>query len=354
MIRRVRQIKKCNHNKVVLSYKKEFVLFQVFFCCLLIILSSQNPSDPLLVQENQVEINKRVFLDNRLNITNPMEGDTISGTITIEWSVDETFIDGSTLYQVHYSPDDGSNWIILAVYTSNPYYIWNTTLYEEYNTQCRIQVIFQSKSFEDFHEVSGRFSIDNRISTDPIDLTVYLLLLASITVLGVSIWKYRPILQQTSILQKIQSEKHAWLTALSHKIIIGLDNIKSEFIEDIPQVTEIKPVSLSASIADVFPLDLRHDLQHRMKGRTVLTLIEMAYLGPHATTTTKISKNLNIPLPTLSKEIKKLETAGYVETYLTPQMLHDARFKNFVITKKGFRLLLNLDVALKIAIDRLK
>ena len=323
---------------------------------MLILINSHHPSDLLLIQENQqrVKINQRVFLDNRLNITNPMDGDTISGTITIEWSVDKTYIDGSTLYQVHYSPDDGSNWIILAAYTLNPYYEWNTTLYEEYNTQCRIQVIFQSKSFEDFHEVSGRFSIDNRISTDPIDLTVYLLLLASITVLGLSIWKYRPILQQTSILQKIQSEKHAWLTALSHKIIIGLDNIKSEFIEDMPQLTELKQVSLSASIADVFPLDLRHDLQHRMKGRTVLTLIEMAYLGPHATTTTKISKNLNIPLPTLSKEIKKLERAGYVETYLTSQMLHDARIKNFVITKKGFRLLLNLDIALKIAIDRMK
>jgi DNA-binding MarR family transcriptional regulator len=358
----VRQSKRNIPREVIPEFKRNFTLFIVLSSCVLIILSSHYSTDPHSLQVNpeHFEINPRISLDNRLNITNPKQGDTISGVITITWNVEGSLVDGSTSYQVHYSPDNGSNWIILAVYILNPNHVWNTTLYEEHNTQCRIRISFQSKNFEDFQVVSESFAIDNRISADPIDpvnpidLSPYFLILGSIIVLGGGIWKYRPIIQQKSILQIIQSEKHEWLTTLSHKIIIGLDNIKSEFIDELPLVADVKTVSLSSSIAEIFPLDLRHDLQHNMKGRTVLTLIEMAYLGPHDTTLTKISKSLEIPLPTLSKEIKKLEIAGYVETYLTTQMLQDARFKNFTITKKGFELLLNLDTVLKIAIDRMK
>ena len=325
---------------------------------MLLILNSPYSTDLLSSHDFQKDykINSRVSLDNRLNITNPRQGDTISGVITITWIVEGSLIDGSTSYQVHYSPDNGNNWIILAVYILTPNYDWNTTLYEEYNTQCRLRVSFQSKNFDDFQVITEMFSIDNRIPadpTDPTDPSPFFLILASIIVLGGIIVKVRPIIQQKSILQVIQSEKQEWLTALSHKIIIGLDNIKQEFIEELPLAAEVKTVSLATSIVDIFPHDLRHDLQHNMKGRTVLTLIEMAYLGPHDTTLTKISKSLEIPLPTLSKEIKKLQTAGYVKTYLTPQMLQDARFKNFTITKKGFELLLNLDTALKIAIERM-
>ncbi len=355
-MRRACKNTKRRRNIVFPYLNNKSTLYNALFCCLLIILCVHYSSTPLRTQDdlNQLEITLKVSLDSRLNITNPREGDIISGVITIEWNVDEAYIDDTTSYQVHYSTDDGNNWIILTMFTFNPYYVWNTTVYEEYTTQCRIQVSYQSKNFENFQVISERFTIDNRIPAKPIDLTGYFLILGSIMVLGVGLWKFRPWVQQKSILQVIQSEKQEWLTALSHKIIIGLDNIKSEFIEEIPQITDVKTISLTTSIVDIFPQNLRHDLQHNMKGRTVLTLIEMAYLGPHETTPTKIAKSLNIPLSTLSKEIKKLETTGYVETYLTTQMLQDARLKNFVITKKGFELLSNLDTALKIAIERLR
>ncbi len=344
-------------NKAIPNFKEGILLFSIFLLFLFTIPNSHGNSVPILSQDrsSNFEVDLRVSSDNRLNITNPKEGDIISGVITIEWVVEESYVDASTSYQVQFSPDDGDNWIILTMYTLNPSYVWNTTYYEEYNSHCRIQIFFQSKNFDDFSEISGRFTIDNTIQpTPPMDLTPYILVGASIVILGVGVWKYRPFWGQKSILQAIQSEKYVWLTTLSHKIIIGLDNIKSEFIEEFPQIPEVKTISLTTSIADIFPQNLRYDLQHNMKGRTVLTLIEMAYLGPDDTTPTKISKSLNIPLPTLSKEIKKLETAGYVETYLTTQMLQDARVKNFVITKKGFELLLNLDTALKIAIQRMR
>jgi DNA-binding MarR family transcriptional regulator len=299
------------------------------------------------------KVNFRLFVDNRLNITNPSQGEIISGIITIEWTLESTLLDNSTHFQIYYSPDDGNNWIILTSYTMNTSYLWNTEIFEEHNTHCRIQISYESKYQENFQVVSGRFSIDNRSVIIPEDILTFFVILAFLVIIGVFLWNVRPSYLDKPIFQVIQSKKHDWLTELSHKVIIGVDTIKSDFVEELPQVPDIETVSLSASIADLFPQNIRHDLQYRMKGRTVLTLIEIAYLGPNETTPTKISKSLNIPLSTLSKEIKKLEYYGYVETSLTPQMLQDARVKNFAITKKGYQLLLNLDTVIKIAIDRI-
>ena len=342
-------------SKPLNLFRFKYVSIGIVIVFTIINLSSQLHMDikECETHSESQELNLRLFVDNRLNITNPSQGETISGIITIEWTVNESLIDNSTNFQVNYSPDDGDNWIILSSYITSTSYVWNTEIFEEYNTRCRIQIIYESKHQENFQVISGRFSIDNRSLIIPEDLLMFLIIISSGVIFIVLLLKVRPSYLDKPIFKVIQSKKHDWLIELSHKVIIGLDTIKSDFIEELPEIPDIKTVSVSASIADLFPTNIRHDLQYRMKGRTVLTLIEIAYLGPNDTTPTKMSKSLNIPLPTLSKEIKKLEYYGYVETFLTPQMLQDARVKNFAITKKGYELLLNLDTVLKLAIDRI-
>lgn len=301
--------------------------------------------------------NKRTFFvsaDYRLNITYPNGGDIISGEITIRWIMLEELVDDSISYQVHYSPDGGNNWLILSGIIFETIFVWNTTLYESYCPDCTLRITAQSKLFEAFSVVSDSFTIDNREINKINEVITFIIITGILILLGFGIFQYQAKFRQKTFLQVIQSEKHEWIKLLSQKVVIGLDNIKNSFVEELPDSFSNESLSLSSSVIDLFPMNIRYDLQHNIKGRTILTLVEIAYQNPSETNPSKISKSLNIPLSTLSKEIKKLIDLNYVESYLTNQMILDARFKSFNITPKGFKLLLSLDKVLKITIDRSK
>ncbi|UCG04121.1 MAG: winged helix-turn-helix transcriptional regulator, partial [Candidatus Heimdallarchaeota archaeon] len=91
----------------------------------------------------------------------------------------------------------------------------------------------------------------------------------------------------------------------------------------------------------------------KIRKNTIFTLIEIAYQDPTETNPTKISKSLNIPPSTLSREIKKLITLNYLETYLSDVVMLDTRLKNFRVTEKGVIFLMNLKDALNITIAHL-
>ena len=92
-------------------------------------------------------------------------------------------------------------------------------------------------------------------------------------------------------------------------------------------------------MVEYFPSEIQYELRSEIKGRTVLTLIEIAYQDPSDTNPAKLAKSLNIPLSTLSKEIKKLKRLHYVDTHISNQVVKDARYRNFKITLKGFKFL---------------
>ena len=138
-----------------------------------------------------------------------------------------------------------------------------------------------------------------------------------------------------------------------HKLVVGVENLQTSMLpqpEPVPLLEPAEPTTL----VEFFPSDIREDLQSGMKWRTISTLIEIAYQDPSDTNPVKLAQNLNIPASTLSKEIKRLKELDYIESYVSPQVLRDGRYRSYTITQKGFNLLYTLKETLKVTITRLQ
>ncbi|MHA2173329.1 MAG: hypothetical protein ACXABI_00745 [Candidatus Hodarchaeales archaeon] len=144
-----------------------------------------------------------------------------------------------------------------------------------------------------------------------------------------------------------------FLQGIRNKVVVGLENIRSELHESYP-VKDLPSISTSSTMLDHFPSDMRDEISSKIKGKTIFTLIEIAYQDPKNTNPSNISKSLNIPPSSLSREIKKLISLKYLETYVSDIVIQDARIRNFKITPKGFYFLSQLNDALKMTINRLK
>ena len=143
------------------------------------------------------------------------------------------------------------------------------------------------------------------------------------------------------------------LKPLYHKIVVGLENIQALTLPEPATIPLLKPAE-TITLIEYFPADIKKDLHSGLKWRTMLTLIEIAYQDPSDTNPAQLAQNMDIPRSTLSKEIKRLTDLEYIESFITSKVLHDARFKNYVITPKGFKLLFILKEAFKLAIARIK
>ena len=122
-------------------------------------------------------------------------------------------------------------------------------------------------------------------------------------------------------------------------MIIGLQNSRKYSIPELQEELVIIRNSSPETIIDYFSTEIRGELQTEIKGKTTFILIEIAYQDPSKTNPTRLSKNLNIPLSSLSREIKKLVSLNYLETYIPDIVLEDTRLRNFKITTKGFTFL---------------
>jgi DNA-binding MarR family transcriptional regulator len=145
-----------------------------------------------------------------------------------------------------------------------------------------------------------------------------------------------------------------FLKLIRNKIAIGLENIHNTTTSTFQNINPLTNSSTPSTMFDFFPSEIKQELQTKIRNNTIFTLIEIAYQDPTETNPTKISKSLNIPPSTLSREIKKLVTLNYLETYLSDVVMLDTRLKNFKITEKGLIFLLNLKNALTITIAHLK
>ena len=144
-----------------------------------------------------------------------------------------------------------------------------------------------------------------------------------------------------------------FLQSIKNKVVIGLDNIKADLSAEYSE--KILPsITTSSTMLDFFPSSMRNEINAKIKGKAIFTLIEIAYQDPIETNPTNLSKSLNIPPSSLSREIKKLVSLNYLETHVSDMVLNDARFRNFKITPKGFYFLSQLNHALKMTIERLK
>ena len=99
-------------------------------------------------------------------------------------------------------------------------------------------------------------------------------------------------------------------------------------------------------------VSIRKDLIAGLKGRMVLTLIEIAHNYPYEINHAILCKKLNIPPSTLSNQIKKLIELDYLESSLSIITLRDARYRNYSITMKGISFLRLLRETLDLSIQR--
>ncbi|UCG01536.1 MAG: right-handed parallel beta-helix repeat-containing protein [Candidatus Heimdallarchaeota archaeon] len=138
-----------------------------------------------------------------------------------------------------------------------------------------------------------------------------------------------------------------------NKLVVGIENLQTSMLPQ-PEIVPLLEPAEPTTLLEFFPSDIKEDLQSGMKWRTISTLIEIAYQDPSDTNPAKLAQSLNIPTSTLSKEIKKLKELQYIESYVSPQVLRDGRYRSYTITQKGFNLLYTLKETLKVTITRLQ
>ncbi|MFX0114387.1 MAG: hypothetical protein ACFFB3_07555 [Candidatus Hodarchaeota archaeon] len=295
-----------------------------------------------------------------LEIIYPNGGEILRGNITIRWIYGFDFIEApDALYSVFYSPDNGAHWIQIAYYIIGTEFQWDTTLYETRGTDFLIKVVVHSKILGTEEDISdGTFVIDNTKSGVDFLPFAFFGLLALFAVLSTIGLGYILINKRFKKIETLMEIPHAtgaeFIKSLRHKVIIGLDNIRDEFLLEAGDIPSIERVPDECTMADFFPSDIQEDLRMEMKGRTVLTLIEIAYQEPNETNPARLARSLNIPPSTLSKEIKKLISLDYIDIHVSDQVLSDGRYRNFTITTKGFVFLSILNDALKVTINRAK
>ncbi|MFX0125445.1 MAG: winged helix DNA-binding protein [Candidatus Hodarchaeota archaeon] len=303
-------------------------------------------------------VNLTTVQTNGLQVIFPNGGETLIGEVTIIWSLSSEFYSDSTYYNLYYSPNNGEDWIQLAFRIKTTSYDWNTNLYETYGTNYFVKVTATSKDWETKEDISDNlFTIDNRGDRFPLEnlfLVGFIVLIFPISTLSLGYYFYRVKMKPQMFIDFFHSDKIDHLKSIRHKLIIGLDNLQNGYNEALIGTPQVKEIYTPSSMVEYFPSDIQHELRSELKGRTVLVLIEIAYQDPSDTNPVKLAKNLNIPLSTLSKEIKKLRELQYIEMYVSSQVIQDARQKNFEITPKGFKFLSILNIVLKVTIDQLK
>jgi DNA-binding MarR family transcriptional regulator len=105
---------------------------------------------------------------------------------------------------------------------------------------------------------------------------------------------------------------------------------------------------------DTLSLNIRNDIISGLKGRMILTLIEIAHQYPAEANHASLCKKLDIPPSTLSNQIKKLVTLDYLENSISPKNLHDARYRNYRITMKGISFLHSFKKVLDLSIKNVE
>lgn len=283
-------------------------------------------------------------------ILQPEEGATLNRTVVIQWSASIDSEGHSVFYTLSYSLNNGNSWTLIASDFTSTSYSWDIPG-PPLGSKVLLQIVATCSEGSSVTYFSAR-----PYNIPPFDWTIPLLLGGCIIILsaGLTLFlfrsKFKPIESFTDFIQSAQID---FIRSLYHKVVIGLENIQVGVIPEpvkLPDIDVVKPTTMTT----YFPPDFQEDLKTRLKGRTVLTLIEIAYQYPNETTPSSLSTKLDIPRSTLSTEIKRLTQLKYVEPFVSIDTLRDTRYKRYLITPKGLTFLRILKGALEISIVRLK
>ncbi|MHA2274849.1 MAG: hypothetical protein ACXAC2_03745, partial [Candidatus Kariarchaeaceae archaeon] len=271
-------------------------------------------------------------------------------------------LDHSVLYSAYVSTQNRDSWSLIASNITETIYEWNITSSDYNSNNCLIKIV-ASCCMLTVEDISDKIFTINYLSTNSDESIIRLLFVSSLAlVLFLAIIVYNTRLRANKpFIEYFQSNQIEFLRAIYHKVVIGIENITTGVIPELAPQPLIKPheridplsQAKEFSLIPYFPVEIQEILKS-IKGKTALVLIEMAYQEVRETNPSKLSKNLNIPPATISNEIKILLELGFIESYIEPSHIEDARFRYHNITTKGFSFLYSLKGALEISIDRLK
>jgi parallel beta-helix repeat protein len=297
----------------------------------------------------------------RPEIIKPISGETINGSYAIQWTEVNDPLDHDITYAISLSSDNGETWIQIISGLTSTDYIWDTT---KVNNGASYLLMIKStcsagKSVSTISQMTFRILNTSNKWLNNLVISLVAALAAIFIMIGIGYLRVRNRFEKPkSFSDLLKTAQLDFLNAIYQKVVTALDNISlttitngiiSESI-DVPSIDTTKVTTLT----DYFPPEYREDLKSEMKGRTVLALIEIACNYPNEITLTKLSKILDVPISTLSNEIKRLRDLQYIEYYAPALFLHDARYKSYSVTPKGHRFLYTLKIALELSIARLK
>ena len=134
-------------------------------------------------------------------------------------------------------------------------------------------------------------------------------------------------------------EKIRLLRALYHKTLIGIEQVQKILYQNNSKQEIENKIALEMAkntiITNLYPEDIQIEMKSQLKGRTILILVELAFQGPMKSNTKLISNTLQIPQPTVTKELKRLLELKYIKSFVNTNVLEDNRFKYFTVTEKG-------------------
>ncbi|MHA1977414.1 MAG: right-handed parallel beta-helix repeat-containing protein [Candidatus Hodarchaeales archaeon] len=296
-------------------------------------------------------------------ISPPKGGEILNATITIEWNAVTDSYGHTITYSIYYSREGGLIWNIVASDLTETSYEWdtNSTVGSTFSGAIKI-VATCSEGFMGEEISENVFTIDN--IPPPLNYLLFISLVALFGIfcaIPVGYYVVKKKLRTPSFTEFFQSDQTEFLKPLYHKVVIGLENIKTSMISEFVNAPLLEPLEKiepldsveTTSLNTYFPSDIQETLKS-IKGRTALVLIEMAYQDLLETNPTKLSQSLNIPPSSISDEIKKLIGLDFIVSDVKLSLIQDTRYKYYNITSKGFQFLSSLKGALELSINRLR
>lgn len=354
------------------SISSYIVLALCLFCPVVNPLGQTNPQ----IMTEKVEQNALDGSNDALLVLYPNGGERVSGNVTVSWLLGSSFYISIVYFLVEYSPDDGLTWIPLTKYMEETFFVWNTFLYSGFSSESLLKVTASSKDWAEMTDFSDKaFTVDNRVSgsqDSPIKNSVPLVFSGFVAVGGtfLLLWLYqRQRSKKNRALATTGHRTQELLLLLRQRLLLGLDNNTDRFLELENHTHPLFRLKLAPpsshypetniqqaknqSVLDVMSIEFQDDFLSEIKGKTVLILVEIAYLDKRRANATNLSKTLQIPIPTLSRELKKLSQLRYVQPFHSEETLRDSRVRCYQITSKGYQFLTHLNHLLKITIKEL-
>lgn len=316
--------------------------------------------NPYPIDDNQ-DLNPLTGLDLNLphlvlapRILSPKENEMLNGTVYINWTLSVDSHKHAVSYNLFYSADNGNNWMEIKSKLIYHYYRLDTTTIPD-GTNYLIRVEARCDEGCSSSGVIGTLTIQNKVEgLDFFPIQMILAFLFVVCSIAAGYYLVNTKFRVPSFTEYFQSNKIEFLKPIYHKLIIGLESIQTAIMSEAVATPLLEEPTMPTSLVTWFPDDYRGELKTKLKGRTILTLIEIAFQYSEDANLTKLAQALDIPASTLSDELKKLIKLNYLDFHVTPQVLHDGRYRHYIITAKGISFLKILKSALELSIRRAK